>query len=354
MNRQKLTDFLVLTIIGLIGGGVALYLGAPMPFLLGGLALSACLTIAIYAQTGREVWYPQPLRRSFVAVIGVMIGASFSPAFMDVLLTLWLSMSVMLLFVVTAHALNYQILRRFGGYDRVTALFGGMPGGLVEAVTMGEAAGGDAKTLSVQHFARIVIVVVTVPLLFFLWSGQTVGSAAGQSLAVEGYGLADLGFVAVIAFVGLWLGPRIRLPAGHLMGPLLLSAIVHASGVYSLNSPVWLLSAAQLVVGVGLGALFAGATGRQLLRAFGFAAVMVSAMLMIAMGFALTLSQWTGLPIDALFISFAPGGVTEMGLIALSLGVSPVVVAAHHLVRIIMTVSVVNFVLKSPGFKKRP
>jgi membrane AbrB-like protein len=351
MNRQKLTDFTALTVIGLIGGGAALYLGAPMPFLMGGLMLSACLTIAIYMRTGREVWYPQPLRRSFVAVIGVMIGASFSPAFFYVLPTLWLSMSVMILFVVITHAMNYQILRRLGGYDRVTALFGGMPGGLVEAVTMGEAAGGDAKTLSVQHFARIVIVVMIVPLLFFLWSGQTVGSAAGQSLAAEGYGLHDLGFVAVIAAAGLWLGPRIRLPAGHLMGPLLLSAIAHASGAFELSSPVWLLATAQLVVGVGLGALFAGATGQQLMRAFGFAAVMVGLMLVVSMGFALTLSHWTGLPIDALFISFAPGGVTEMGLIALSLGVSPVIVAAHHLVRIILTVSVTNFVLRAHWFK---
>lgn len=351
MRGQKQIDFLALTATGLLGGAVALYLGAPMPFLLGGLFLSACLTIAIYSHTGREVWYPQPLRRSFVAVIGVMIGASFSPAFMEVLPTLWLSMSVMILFVTITHAVNYQILRRVGGYDRVTALFGGMPGGLVEAVTMGEAAGGDAKTLSVQHFARIVIVVVVVPLLFFLWSGQTVGSAAGRSLAAEAYGLSDLAFIAVVAAAGLWLGPRIRLPAGHLMGPLLLSAIVHASGVFTLSNPVWLLNAAQLVVGVGLGALFAGATGRQLTRAFGFAAVMVSLMLVVAMGFALTLAGWTGLPIDALFISFAPGGVTEMGLIALSLGVSPVVVAAHHLVRIILTVSVTNFVLKARWFR---
>ena len=36
----------------------------------------------------------------------------------------------MVLFVVIAYVLGYQFFRRVGGYDRATALFAGMPGGL--------------------------------------------------------------------------------------------------------------------------------------------------------------------------------------------------------------------------------
>ena len=39
-----------------------------------------------------------------------------------------------------------------------------------------------------------------------------------------------------------------------------------------------------------------------------------------------------------LLISFAPGGVTEMALIALSLQANPALVTAHHIYRIILTV----------------
>jgi uncharacterized protein len=39
-----------------------------------------------------------------------------------------------------------------------------------------------------------------------------------------------------------------------------------------------------------------------------------------------------------LLISFSPGGVTEMALIALSLNANPAVVTLHHLYRIILTV----------------
>jgi uncharacterized membrane protein AbrB (regulator of aidB expression) len=40
----------------------------------------------------------------------------------------------------------------------------------------------------------------------------------------------------------------------------------------------------------------------------------------------------------ALFVSFAAGGLAEMSLIALSLNFNPVVVALHHLCRIVLTV----------------
>jgi Putative ammonia monooxygenase len=45
-------------------------------------------------------------------------------------------------------------------------------------------------------------------------------------------------------------------------------------------------------------------------------------------------------------ISFAPGGVTEMSLIALSLSANPAVVTLHHLVRISLTVVLISALAK--------
>ena len=45
-----------------------------------------------------------------------------------------------------------------------------------------------------------------------------------------------------------------------------------------------------------------------------------------------------GLPIAALVLAFAPGGLAEMSLIALALGVDPAFVSSHHVVRIFLVV----------------
>ncbi len=61
--------------------------------------------------------------------------------------------------------------RRVGGYDRVTAFFCGMPGGLVEMVIYGEERGGDARIIALVHSARILMVVMTLPFIIQFTQG---------------------------------------------------------------------------------------------------------------------------------------------------------------------------------------
>ena len=332
-----------LLIIGLVGGLAGHAIGLPMPFLLGSVVTVGAWTVYASDRLGRDIRFPQLVRKGFVAIIGTKIGASFSPDLLSVLPQLWPSFLAMVVYVFVAQAVGYGVYRHLGGYDRITAGFSAMPGGLIEAISMGEQAGADVKLLTIQQFARIILVVFAVPILFLLWLGESVGSAAGQMGASEIPVALDFVLIGTISLAGIWLGVRLRLPAAHMIGPVLVSAALHALGLVDTVSPTWLLYLAQLVVGTGLGALFAGATAVQMLRGFGLGAVSVGLMLAIGLGMSLALAPYVPVGLDALFISFAPGGVTEMGLIALSLGVSPVIVTAHHLFRITLTVGLVTW-----------
>jgi len=335
---RVVADTALLIAIGFVGGGLAHVAGVPMPFLTGSLAAVAGFVIWADLRSGRSYSFPQPLRRVCVGVIGALIGATFERSLLAGVQDLWISLLAMVPFVVLVHQAVFRFYFHVGKFDRATATFAAMPGGLIEAVAIGEQAGSDVRSLPLQHFARIVLVVVIVPLLFLMWSGEQVGSASGEQMEARATGPVDIAIILAIAAVGVWVGPKLRLPAAHLTAPLILSAVAHASGATDATGPPWLLYLAQVVVGGGLGAMFAGTRVSHLVRAFSLAAVAVALVLAIGMVFALVLNRLSGLPVDALFISFAPGGVTEMGLIALSLGISPVFVAIHHLVRILLTV----------------
>lgn len=335
--------------IGTIGAAMAWMLGLPMPFLIGSLLAVGVFSMVAVARTGVVQSFPEWLRRSFVGVIGVMIGLSFTPDLLGALNTLWVSLAVVMLYVPVAFATGYFVYRKIGGYDRPTAIFSAMPGGLIEAISIGEQSGGNTAVLTVQHFARVTLVVVVVPWLFWLWSGQSVGSSAGETLSRAAYDGFDIVQILIIAAVGILLGKLLRLPAGVLTGPLLLGALIQGSGVLHTDSPGWVLSLSQLVVGTGLGATFAGINRSQLLRAFGLGALAVSLTLILGFGFAWGLSWVVTTPVEVLFISYTPGGVTEMSLIALSLGISPIMVAAHHLFRITFTVMFMGLLAKRMG-----
>ena len=70
--------FLFIFAAGLLGGIGAFLIGAPMPFLLGGILGSACFVLA-YERGGRQLprlsrW----VRLIFMSFIGTMIGSRFS------------------------------------------------------------------------------------------------------------------------------------------------------------------------------------------------------------------------------------------------------------------------------------
>ena len=336
---------------GLGGALVARQIGLPIPFLLGSLAATAALSMGLAARTGQRLFYPQTLREIFIAVIGAMIGSTFTPEIFAMAPVLAITLSAMVIFVVLAQTSNYVIFRQLGGYDPATARYAAMPGGLIEAIELGEKAGGDVEVLSIQHFVRIVLVIIVVPLLFLLATGDTVGSSDGQTLGKSQTDWRDWAAFGVIAPIGLLIGHLLHFPAAPLLGPMVFTAILQATGAVDLQGPTLLLNIAQVVVGASLGARFASSTPRRLAAALGLGVASVAVTMGIASGMALLLAPWVALDFRTLLISFAPGGVTEMSLVALSLGVSPVLVTAHHLFRILFTVAVAVLLSKLPRHK---
>ena len=327
----------VFLFFGLLAGLIAQRISLPLPFLFGGV-ISTMLIASVLQRSGKAWPFPEILRRSCVGVIGTLIGSAFSPALLGLLPGLTLSLLALLVYMPIALWMGFVICRFVGGYDATTAFYASMPGGLIDAVEIGSQSGGDTQTLALSHLFRILNVVMLVPLLFWVWSGGPVGSSAGQTLDQGPSGVLDVFWIAVITAVGLWIGIKIHLPAHHLMGPLIISAVAHGVGILSVASPDVLLFAAQLVVGVGLACQFTGKTGPGLLKIWFCMALTVFGVLLLGAGLALLLDPVSPLSIEALFLSFAPGGVTEMGLIALSLSISPVLVVAHHMCRIFLVV----------------
>ena len=73
---------------------------------------------------------------------------------------------------------------------------------------------------------------------------------------------------------------------------------------------------------------------------------------------AMILEALTGLPFAATWLAFAPGGVAEMTLISLALGIDVAFVSTHHLVRVVFMVTaaplIFHFINKKWGLKEDP
>ncbi|MGH1367113.1 MAG: AbrB family transcriptional regulator [Maritimibacter sp.] len=327
----------LLALGGVVGYGLS-FLGTPLPYMLGAL-LAAALAVAFGQSYFPEGYaFPMSMRELFVGVIGTMIGAQVNPDFLSLLPLLALTGPAVLIFVALAHALNFQVFRRLGGYDAPTAYYAGAPGGLIESIAFGEEHGADLRILTLMQFLRIIVVVTVVPFGISLWEGHAVGSAAGVMGPSGDWSWYDLPLIFAIGLLGQWIGRRLKLPASILTGPLLVMGILAASGLVSVVLPPWLVALAQVVLGTGLGLRFIGMTRAMFVKGIGLSCVSVAMMLALGIALSAILHAIGGLPVDMLLISFAPGGVTEMSLIALSLAANPAFVTLHHVLRISLTV----------------
>lgn len=343
-------------LIGAAGGWVAHILGAPLPMLLGSLIAVAGLSIGGVRIMGRSPGIPVTTRFFFVPVIGVTIGGAFTPDILAEAAGWWPSLLALLVYIPLAHFAGAQIYRRLGGLSPVTAYYAAVPGGLIEVITMGEAAGADAKTLVVLQFLRLILCILLVPLGFMLFTGGAVGSAAGVEMTGAHGPLGPLDAVVLLAAgaLGAIGGRRLGFPAWVITGPILLSGAAHLAGLTEAVPPRWLIEVTQLVVGVSLGSRFAGLTGGAFLRAAGLAAANIAMTLTLALIAAITLQGSVGERPEAVILAFAPGGVAEMSLVAVSLHISVVYVTAHHVARILLSVLVARSFAGWIGTEPKP
>jgi membrane AbrB-like protein len=353
MSLPSVRHNLFTLILLILGGGAGFlfqWIGTPLPFMLGSLIMSAIAAMAFGHTFPEDYSYPLPFRQLFVGVIGVMIGAQVSPDLLALAPKMLVSIPAILLFVVLAHAMNYQIFRKVGKLDRATAYYSGSPGGLLESIAFGEDAGADIRLLTILQFLRIIVVVAVLPFAISIYEGEVVGSAAGLSTSADPAIWLDVVLVMVFSVAGVWLGQLLRFPAGQLAGPLILVGLGPVLRIVDLNIPGWLVATAQVVVGISLGLRFIGITRRMLLSGLGLSVLSGAAMLALGAFLSVIVAQLTDFSIETLIISFAPGGVTEMSLVALSLAANPTFVTLHHLVRILATVVELAVVRKMNWF----
>ncbi len=331
VRRFPYRHFALALALGGLGGWLFVQARLPLPWMLGSMVFctaAALLRLPIAA--------PSVIRPPMSAVIGVMLGAGFRP---DVVAQLpnWLpTLLGLILFMVSCGLCCVTYFRRVAGFDRVTAFFAGMPGGLIEMVLLGEEKGGDARIIALVHSARVLLVVMTLPFIVQWIEGVSLGGARASGPSFMQTPLsAELWLLGCIV-VGIMLGHALRLPSKFLLGPMLASAFVHLMGWSDSAPPFEIVNTAQLILGVTVGCRFVGTAPAMILRVLLLSLGSTVMLLACTLGFAWLVAQASVYGHVPLILAYSPGGLAEMSLIALALHTEVAFVAAHHIIRVFL------------------
>lgn len=319
--------------IGAAGGAVFSYFTLPLAWLLGAMLFT---TIAAFARV-RLAMAPGA-RAVMMIILGIMIGSTFTPALLAGLPNWPISLATLVALLAVSGGLVWLFLHRAGRLDAVTAYFSAAPGGMTEMVLIGGAMGADTRTIGFTHAMRVFLVVMIVPFWFRLTENvQTLGTRSATNLS--DVVLSDMALLAVAGTVGYAVAKRLKVPAAEFLGPLVASAGIHLAGLSAAQPPWELVAAAQVVIGIAIGTRFAGTDIQFLPRMLLLALGSTSILLLAAILCALALAKITGFPFDALLLAFMPGGLAEMSLMALALGIDTAFVSSHNVMRLILVLT---------------
>jgi membrane AbrB-like protein len=313
---------------GVVGGAVARLAHLPLPWLLG--SLFTIMALSLWGAPVKLISWGRP---AGTLVVGASTGLQFTATVVAKLVTLLPLIIAGALLSTLVGAIGGLIYMRLSGVDRVSAFFATVPGGVVETLNVAPQYGGQLEPIMVAQTTRVALIVVFAPFLVISLTG---GGTQNPLLAVPvAPWLPLLGVLAVSGLIAALIS-RTRAPNAWLMAPLFLAAIVGHLGWVEGRMPDLLIIAAQVVIGVALGAQFRPEFLTRLFRLLWASCVVV----LFAAGsmalFGAAIAWLMGYPVPTMVLAMAPAGIAEMVLTGKVLGLDSTMIAGFQLMRIII------------------
>lgn len=310
----------------------------PLAWMIGAMSFTTVAAIS-----GVPIKSSPRLRSIVIPVLGIMLGSSFTPQALENL-HLWVpSLVTLIVYVAFVATCVGTFFYRVVGTGATTSFFSATPGGLATMVMLGGDKGGDERTIALTHSVRILLTVLIIPFWFRLFEGYEPGGLSSLG-TINNLAPMDALMLILCGLVGVYGGKLLRLPSAQVLGPMLASVALHLSGLTTAKPPVEVVNIAQIVIGAGIGARFAGIKLGYVAKVLVAAVFSTIFMVGLAALIGVSLEAATGLPFQKILLSFAPGGLAEMTLISLSMGIDPAFVSTHHLLRVAFMVSMAPLV----------
>ncbi len=197
-----------------------------------------------------------------------------------------------------------------------------------------------------MQYTRVVVVVVSATLVGRLVPGAAPQQVSDQGLQAEsgGQGLLVHGTVPtyamtlLVAVLGAWAGTRLRLPAGALLGPLILGVVLEEFGVVHLAWPPGVPQAAYLVLGLWVGLLFDAASVKGAGRLFPLVLASTVGLVLACAVLGWAFAALTGVDGMTAYLATTPGGIDSVAIVALGSGADAPLVLAMQMLRLLAVV----------------
>ena len=202
----------------------------------------------------------------------------------------------------------------------------------------------DLSHVATAHLIRLIIIVTVFPFFVNSYYDANLGDFIQETL--KNQSIYDLLILITISVILILIFDRLKVPAALLSGTLFASGLLQITEIASYQISPKIVDYCLLILGASVGCRFADKTFNQVAKnAFhSFIATFLLVLLGVIAAFAASLI------IDknffTLLLSYCPGGIYEVAVIAIFFNLDPEFVSFHHIIRLLMILFIVPILLR--------
>ncbi len=319
-------------LVSLTGGLVAHFLRLPAGLLMGGAVSTAIASVADFRPN-----VPNWLRDSGFVVVGMTLGTNVAADALELVRQWPVTLCGLALALVLIVLISTLMLRRVFGFDRATAYLSSFPGHLSLVIGLSETGYGKTRQIAVIQSMRILLLTVLVPVFVRLTSTQDFSPLpTGAEMS-----FLPLVLLTLASIAGGFVFSFLRIPAGFVLGPMVVATSAKLMGLFDGHLPVLLTACGYVVMGALIGSRFSGTTWADLRRLALAGVAMTLVCVGVVSGLSAILATLVAMPFGQIWLGLGPGALESMGALGVALGFDTAFIAAHHTVRFfLLTLSI--------------
>ena len=338
------TKFLLVIAISLPSAIIADYLNVPLAWFLGPMLITS-----IGALMGLKVKIPRLVLSSILILLGLYIGNYIDKDLFSQMHEWALTSLIMLIYILVSILIVSIYLQRFSNYEKKTSIFSAAPGALGPLMILAEDQKTDLSHVATSHLIRLIIIITVFPFIVNNYYSAESIVIVGENF--QGQNKLNLLSLIIFSIILIIIFDKFKIPAALLSGTLVASGLLNISEIASYQFSPELIDYCLLILGASVGCRFANKTFNEIAKnAFHS---FIATFLLVALGViaAFVASLIINKNFFTLLLSYCPGGIYEVAVIAIFFNLDPEFVSFHHIIRLLMILFVVPIILR---FLKKP
>ena len=339
------SEFLLVILISTPSAIIAEYFNVPLAWMLGPM-----IAISITALLGIKVAMPKLALSGILIILGLYIGTYIDQNLINQMVNWIWTTIIMFFYILVSIIIVSKYLQKFSGYNEKTSIFSAAPGALGPLLILAEHENSDLSQVATAHLIRLIIIITVFPFIIVNYSNS-------DPIVLEEFNYIDQNhFNLIILIIGsiilILLFDKIKVPAALLSGTLVASGILQVSDIATYKLPEFSINFCLLILGASVGCRFAEKTIKEVANNTFHSFIATSLLVLLGLIAAYVATFFVDNNFLTLVLSFCPGGIYEVAVIAIAFELEPDFVSFHHIIRLLFILFTIPLILKLIDRKK--